>query len=352
MRIKRLTKVSALFVLPILLYAVIAEQASWRPTIRKAHQGRVKQIAFSREGKLLVSASEDSKRHSQFVLSNSHSLEPVRDLPTPKSCEVIAFAPDLKIIAYSEAYVHHYKEYNVDEEYRRIVLCEATTGKRLSARGQYYSVDTFAFSPRGDLLASGAISTGMTFAGQYGWWNLWRVQGRTLQGPLFTKNTDRVCCLCFSHTGQTIATGLLDGSIKLWNTRSYKLLRMLDGQKKDGEDDSTMVTDIAFSPNGDLIASGHADNTIWLWNPQTGKPLHIFKGHSQPVTQMEFSPDGGILASGSTDGRVKLWDVQAGKESRTLEAPHGGVYSLAISPDGTALANGYKDGSIALWRIK
>jgi WD40 repeat protein len=69
---------------------------------------------------------------------------------------------------------------------------------------------------------------------------------------------------------------------------------------------------IAFSPNGQTLASGSIDETIKLWNWRTGEIIRTFTGHSAIVWSVAFSPDGQTLASGSHnghDGTIKIWRV-------------------------------------------
>jgi WD40 repeat protein len=156
----------------------------------------------------------------------------------------------------------------------------------------------------------------------------------------------RVQSLAYSPDGQTLASGILDNTIKLWNPKTGKLLQTITGH-------SYYVNSLAYSPDGQTLASGSADNTIKLWNPRSGKLLRTLSGHSGYVYSIAYSPDGQILASGSGDNTIKLWNPRSGKLLRTISLTRKAViYSIAYSPDGQSIANGRDNSIIKLWNTR
>src|ERR1700751_5184366 len=81
------------------------------------------------------------------------------------------------------------------------------------------------------------------------------------------EHKDSVEAVAFSPDGQLLASGSADDTIKLWNPRTKQLLRTLEGH-------TNGVTHVTFSPDGQLLASGSTDDTIKLWNPHTGELFH------------------------------------------------------------------------------
>jgi WD40 repeat protein len=148
----------------------------------------------------------------------------------------------------------------------------------------------------------------------------------------------------FSPDRKTVASGIADGRIILWDMatgREQHTLRVNLGGS---------VTNLAFSPNGKTLASVGKDSVIRLWDVANSKPAQILQAHENFIHAIAFSPNGKILASGGEDTRLTLWDVATAKPRQILESGHtDGVNAIAFSPDGKTLASAGKDSQIVLW---
>ncbi|EUC54986.1 WD40-repeat protein (notchless protein), related protein, partial [Rhizoctonia solani AG-3 Rhs1AP] len=159
-----------------------------------------------------------------------------------------------------------------------------------------------------------------------------------------TGHNHEVRSIAFSPNGQLLASGSADGSLMIWDAGTGEgLFDALTGH-------FGSVSSIAFSPDGTQVASGSSDETIRLWSSLTGAPIgNPFEGHTHSVSSVAFSPSGGQLVSASDDKTMRVWDVASGELIAAFEGHTDIVLSVAFSPDGTQIASGSADKTIRLW---
>ena len=96
------------------------------------------------------------------------------------------------------------------------------------------------------------------------------------------------------------------------------------------------VTSVSYSPNGQTLASGSLDRTVRLWDVSTRQELAILQGHADGITSVSFSLDGQTLASSSWDKTILLWDM-----SQYITPPTAIDAALLSLPTQTALLANY-----------
>jgi WD40 repeat protein len=117
------------------------------------------------------------------------------------------------------------------------------------------------------------------------------------------------------------------------------------------EGHSAGVLSVAFSPDGNTIASGSVDDTLRLWSAKQGRLIRTMQGHPFPIGRLKFSPNGATLFTGSTDGVVRAWRVSSGSLEHSFKGHNGRITGLDVSRDGVWLASSAEDFTVRIWRL-
>ena len=292
----------------------------------KAHNGWVTAVAFSPDGRRLVSGSWD-RTVKFWEVSTGEQLGAVAN--DMKEVQSLAFSRDGHWLATENSSdTTSLRDPSTGQEIRTL-----PSDKPLGPLGSSW-VYSIAFSPDGRWLAS-AIDDKTV--------RLWDVNtGQKVRD--LTGLHRAVVYIAFSPDGQLLATGDDQKNIRIWDPVTGEEIYKLSGHKKP-------IYAVAFSPDGRWLASASADKTVKIWDLAIGHELRTLAGHGNMVTSLAFSPDGRWLVSGSWDKTIKIWDVQAGREVQTLAGHDHPVYSVAFDSRGQWLASGSEDGTIKLWRL-
>jgi WD40 repeat protein/serine/threonine protein kinase len=198
-------------------------------------------------------------------------------------------------------------------------------------------VNGLAFSPEGDLLAS---------AGGDGTIKVWNLATGRVIKPLEKAHSGFVCSVAFHPKGKHLASVGQDKRVRVWDWTTGE--KVFDAPC-DGAYFSMQA--VAFSPiDGRHLAVGNeGDVTVWDW--RSDQLVHTFPGHEKQRISVAFSRDGRRLASGSWAGSVRLWDAETWAEEPlcTFDETHYPVGALAFDQDGGRLATASFNRHVALW---
>jgi hypothetical protein len=120
------------------------------------------------------------------------------------------------------------------------------------------------------------------------------------------------------------------------------------------------ITEISFSPDGSHIFSASHDNTVRVWDISQGVPRatldRTLRGHGGWVRGCVATSDDRVLSTGY-DGRVLLWDWKTYQFPRVLRAEQAHqlrdtpLTSAAVSRDGRWIATGSSSGDVIVWNL-
>ncbi|GCL43689.1 WD-40 repeat protein [Dolichospermum planctonicum] len=296
----------------------------------KTHKNKVLSVAFSPNGKLLASGSDDKIIILWDLATKKHSiLEGHGDgeYGWSRGINSIAFSPDSQFLISGS-------------DDKTIKLWDINLGLAIfTFIGHEEKVYAVAFSPLGKLIASGSKDKTV---------RMWSLEtGKEIYS--FQGHTDEVLCVAFSPDGKLLASGA--GG----HDKTIKILVLAENQVKTLRGHSDWfggITSLAFSPDGKTLISGSQDKTIKLWDVETSQEIRTLSGHSDHISSLAFSPNGQILASASKDKTLKIWTIDSGEEISSIKYHDSVINSIAFSPDGKVLAAGSEDRTIALFPLE
>jgi WD40 repeat protein/HEAT repeat protein len=107
----------------------------------------------------------------------------------------------------------------------------------------------------------------------------------------------------------------------------------------------------AAGSNGIQNVPGARDYAIRLWDLYQGKEIRRFAGHEDAVRSVAFCPNGRHFLSGSKDKSVRLWDLATGRQLRLLGRHEAAIRSVAVAPDGRTAVSGGDDCKVRYWHL-
>jgi len=205
---------------------------------------------------------------------------------------------------------------------------------------------TVAFSPCGQILATGGIGTTVI---------LWDIAtGGAQQRLQVNAGQTYACSLSFSANGARLACGNNNGFIHVWSLATGSLFRTIASPHtslKLGRSVHFSPTDSArlVSVCSSLPAPGFpaSYSFIHLWDIESGElQRKVTEGHFA-----EFSPNGRTIAitGGSNRSYVRVVDSDSGELRMNMGGHSCYVYSAAWSIDGSKLASGCTEGTCKVW---
>ncbi|OUL28577.1 NB-ARC domain-containing protein [Nostoc sp. 106C] len=293
-----------------------------------SHTNWVQSLAFSPDGQILASGSNDQT----VRLWNVHTGQCLKTLRGHKSwVQSLAFSPDGQILASGSN----------DQTVR--LWCVDTGECLRSLSGHRNRVIFTTFTPNGQTLITGSEDQTV---------RLWDVNTgaclRVLEIPI-----NWVLSIALSPDGQTLATGSDRTTVKFWDIATGECISTLP-------DYDSYVWTVTFSPDGKTLVTGSEDKTVKIWDVFTGKCLQTLYedsdlstgSYASRIWLVTINPDGHSLLSVNENQTMKLWDIRTGQCLRTVSGYINWILSVAFSPDGQILASSSQDQRVRLWDVK
>lgn len=286
------------------------------------HLRRVKYAAFSRDGKMLLTAS-----------GQRLEVWDVAALPqVPSEPKVSLMHNDNALVIYGEFSADGQEILSVDFGGSARVWNVETAQERTELRRS--EITLARLSPDGRRMAT---------AGEDRVLQIWDTATGAPVSQLVPYEY-RMTAVAFSPDGRQVVTANGDGSVRIWDTESGSAVTppMQHGDR---------VMHVVFSADGTRVLTASRDRTARVWNAASGQPVIDPLEHGEMVRYAAFSPDGQQVVTASEDNTAHLWSVSPGsvdaegwmRDAQLLAARRMDETGAVVTIDTARFLNLWKD---------
>ena len=283
------------------------------------HNASVRVARFNRTGTLLVTASEDGTARVWDVESGRPESEPLRH---DGAAQAVVFSPDSAFVLTG-----------AEDDTSR--LWDIRSGTQVHRWGHREQVNGVTFSPDGKLAVTASDDKTV---------RIWEVDsGREISGsPLIHSN--EIKKVEFSSDGRWLAT-MADDNVRIWYFEDQRQFPAVMGARR--------VESGILSPDGSWVATGTTDGQVAVWDSTTGEAQWPIAGrrHVGPVVHIATNSTGTLVASCGEEGLVCVWDARTGALVGEPLVHKDRVNWAEFSPDSESIATASNTNRVYHWQI-
>ncbi|MBL8794280.1 MAG: NB-ARC domain protein [Planctomycetia bacterium] len=248
--------------------------------------------------------------------------------------ESLAFSPDGKLL--------------VSGGYQEAIIWDLGSGAiKQKLTGFADRVVTIVFSPDGKLIATGGGAP--TEDGEI---KVFEVETGKLVVDIKNGHSDTVYGACFSPDGTKLATCGADKFVKVFELPSGKFIKSFEGHthhvmdvgwKSDGK--------LLASGGAELpTATAPSKGVIKVWDFEKGEQVRTINTPTKPVSRLRFLGKTSVIVVSIGDGSAARFNVDnGGAQGNLAGAASDYLHALDASPDGTLIAAGGEEGVVRVY---
>ena len=295
-----------------------------RQAATASSRSMIRALAFSRDGRTLLTAGDDGVLHAASA-DNGSAWDSYHG--HQGAVFALAFAGADRLVSASAD--------------RSAVIWDLRTTwnlqQTLGTNGPIADrVNTLRFSTDGQRLASGGGEP--TRGGEI---DLWQVRDGKLLQSFNRAHSDAVFSLDFSRDGHYLASGAADRQIKILDLDSGQVVRTLEGHLHH-------VLGVSWRADGHALASAGADNVIKIWDPVTGERKKNIESFGKEVTGINYVGITDQAVASSGDHGVALFK-ENGDRVRSYSGSTDFMNAVATTADGKIVIAAGQDGVLRVW---
>eukprot|EP00002_Diphylleia_rotans_P009664 TRINITY_DN20033_c0_g1_i1.p1 TRINITY_DN20033_c0_g1~~TRINITY_DN20033_c0_g1_i1.p1 ORF type:complete len:351 (-),score=49.81 TRINITY_DN20033_c0_g1_i1:270-1322(-) len=175
---------------------------------------------------------------------------------------------------------------------------------------------------------------------------------------------DEIFSVKFSPETHYLVAGCSDGTVKVFNTVTGKLLAVMYVNTQSG---ILPVPCLKFRPNGNtertnnVVVAGYAEGCLRYWHITTAKCLDTVKEEGNQIFCLDYRVDGEKFATAGKDGIIRIYDetrktvelTMSGGITDDISGHSNRVFTLKYHPmDYNVILTGGWDNTIQCWDVR
>ena len=126
----------------------------------------------------------------------------------------------------------------------------------------------------------------------------------------FIEHNDWIRCISVSKSNDFFLSGCVSSVVKLWDMEKRKVINSITNTNLEPELLNT-VNSLQFFNNSDSVfVSGLRDGSVKMFDTRTFKLINEFKAHKVKLNSVKISRSDNYLLSSGRDSVARLWDIR------------------------------------------